>query len=80
MTHDLKTWPVYYKRVFFGEKNFEIRKNDRDFRSGDLLNLKEWVPEKQEYTGRGILRKVGYILDSHEGLKEGFVIMELIVL
>lgn len=78
MKHDLKTWPTYYRRVFEGEKRFEIRKNDRDFRPGDTLKLMEWNPETKEFTGRELFRKAGYILDSHDGLKDGYVIIQLL--
>lgn len=77
MKHDLKTWPVYFMKLCQGVKQFEIRNNDRNFKPGDVLHLKEWDPKKQEYTGRAEWRRVGYILESHEGLKEGFVIMQL---
>ena len=76
-THDLKTWPEYYIKVLFDDKQFELRKNDRDFKTGDILILREWHQERG-YTGNKLRRKVGYILDKHEGLKEGFVIMQLL--
>ncbi len=58
MIHELKTWPKYYVRVFLGEKNFELRKNDRSFETGDLLFLKEFDPETNEYTGRSCHRRI----------------------
>jgi len=47
MVHDLKTWPLYFAAVSSGKKTFEIRKNDRDFKVGDILILKEFIPCKQ---------------------------------
>ena len=41
MIHELKIWPKYYEEVSMGHKTFEIRKNDRDFKKGDTLILKE---------------------------------------
>lgn len=35
--HELKTLPEYFELVRKGIKNFEVRKNDRDFKVGDML-------------------------------------------
>lgn len=43
-THELKCWPQYFRYVAEGLKNFEIRKNDREFKVGDRLTLREFTP------------------------------------
>ncbi|RZI48444.1 DUF3850 domain-containing protein [Lactococcus kimchii] len=40
-THELKLDIKYFDDVESGKKNFEIRKNDRDFQVGDILELKK---------------------------------------
>lgn len=40
-THELKLDIKYFDDVKSGKKNFEIRKNDRDFQVGDILELKK---------------------------------------
>ena len=60
--HELKTIPYYYQAVWKGVKTFEARKNDRDFRVGDLLHLREWDATKKEYTGAELARRVTFIL------------------
>ena len=76
--HRLKTWCEYFELVKKGEKNFELRKNDRNFKSNDILILQEYDPNKSEYTGRELTKKVGYILEGGQfGLEEGFVILQL---
>lgn len=74
-THSLKTWPEYYEEIVHDKKSFEIRRNDRGFAVGDCLFLEEWDPKTVRYTGRDAQRRVTYVLDKHEGLVDGFVIM-----
>ena len=73
-THELKTWPEFFKQTRSGRKKFELRRNDRDFKVGDELLLKEWDPElelgEEGYTCRELLVRVDYILTSH--LTAGF--------
>ena len=76
MIHELKTWPQYYKPLSRGQKTFELRKYDRDFRVGDILKLREWDPDKEDYTGRDTERFITYILIGPVfGLQEGYCIM-----
>lgn len=77
MKHDLKIWPKYIREIIFGIKTFEVRKNDRGYQVGDILHLKEFDTDRNEYTGDSIYRKVTYILDDPQYVKEGFVIMSL---
>ena len=44
MVHALKIYPEYYEAVKSGKKPFEVRKNDRDFKVGDILALNEFDP------------------------------------
>jgi hypothetical protein len=69
--HNLKIWPEYFQAKLAGLKPWEHRKNDRFFKVGDKLNLREWNPEIQEYTGRKMLVEVTYI----HHLKSGCAIM-----
>jgi hypothetical protein len=78
MTHHLKTWPPFFEEVDQGKKNFELRKNDRNFQLGDILVLQEWTADTEQYTGRAITKKVEYILEGGSlGLERGYVIMAL---
>ncbi len=78
-THHLKILPQYFEDVQAGKKNFEIRQNDRDFKVGDILVLKEY--ENGKYTGRIVKRKVNYILYGDKpftlGLAKGYCILGL---
>lgn len=75
--HELKILPEYYDAVRCGDKRFEIRKNDRNYHSGDILRLKEWDGEK--YTGEeldALVRYIYYGIDEY-GLAEGYCIMSI---
>ena len=37
--HLLKINSIYYEQVMFGRKKAELRKNDRDFKVGDLIHF-----------------------------------------
>lgn len=78
--HDLKILPEYFEAVAQGLKTFEIRKNDRDFKVGHFLNLREWHPGRREYTGNWVTVKVTYMFqddDGEFGLQADYVIMSI---
>ena len=77
MEHELKTLPQYFDEVWKENKNFELRKDDRNFKVGDTLRLLEF--DYGTYTGRECNRTIKYILRDAEqyGLKEGFVIIAM---
>jgi ASC-1-like (ASCH) protein len=71
--HELKTDSQYFEEQLQGNKNFEVRLNDRNFQNGDVLVLSEY--KDNEYTGRQLYVQVTYILDSPNYCKDGYVIM-----
>ena len=77
MKHDLKVWPPFFKDIERGNKTYELRKNDRGFELGDILELREYDPNKKDYTGNSTLRRVTYIMTSFQGLEPGYCIMSL---
>jgi hypothetical protein len=72
MQHELKTLPEYWHRVNTLQKRFEIRRNDRDYREGDRLILREWT-EAGGYTGNYLRANVVYITAFQQ--QPGFVVM-----
>lgn len=77
MEHELKTWPDEYQAVVRGDKRFELRVNDRGFKVGDVLVLREFGPYSERYTGSLIRCKVTYILTRGFGLPDGLCIMSI---
>lgn len=73
-THCLKIYPKYFNSVMNGKKTFEIRKNDRGFKVGDKILLREW--DNISYSGREILAEITYIMDdTFVGLEKGYAIL-----
>ena len=69
--HAIKILPKYFEEVLRNRKTFEIRKNDRDFRSGDSVTLHEYVGPPLEYTGRSVRGTVGYVYEG-DGMAHGY--------
>ena len=57
-----KITPKYFELVNSGKKRFDLRVADFKIEEGDTLIFEEWVSEEKKYTGRQIIKKVGYIL------------------
>jgi len=76
--HPLKTLPQYFWAVVRGDKTYELRRDDRDFRVGDLIELHEWTP-LGGYTGRTQAVEITHILrDAKEyGLMDGYCILSI---
>lgn len=79
--HELKTVEPYWSAIVNGSKTFELRRNDRGFKVGDVLWLRRW--DAQRGFGPSIHKRVVYMLDSAEmvvppesyGLVDGFVVL-----
>ena len=74
--HHLKTWSGHFEAVIQGVKTFEVRKDDRGFRVGDILILKEYDPQTEQYTGREARQLVIYIMSGGQfGIQFGYCVM-----
>lgn len=72
MPHDLKIKYEFAKLHFEGRKDWEIRKNDRDFKVGDLIRFTV-VEFGFIYT-----RIITHVYkDAEHGLQEGYVILSI---
>lgn len=77
MVHELKILSKYFEDALTGNKPFELRKNDRDYKVGDILALNEVSDDKTKYTGNSLLCEVTYVLDLKDWLadSEDYVIL-----
>lgn len=69
--HELKILPEYFEAVVSGNKRFEIRKNDRGYKVGDILRLNEY--EDGKYTGNFHVAEITYITDYAQ--QDGYVVL-----
>ena len=77
--HDLKCWPVFFAAVLDGSKPFEVRRDDRGYKVGDVLHLMEWDEPGcvGDFTGNECRRTVTYCLRGEPFVPEGYVVMGL---
>ena len=75
-THDLKIKPEHFYNILMGIKTAELRLNDRDYRVGDILCLREYVDGN--YTCYRIFRRISHVLDDEEYLQPGYVMLSLV--
>lgn len=71
--HHIKLGASFFGEVERGEKTFELRKNDRNYKKGDILEMMEFKDGRN--TGRTVRVLVTYILTEFMGLEDGFCIM-----
>ena len=76
----IKTLPRFFREVAEGRKRFEWRKNDRNYKVGDYLILREYYVDSDKYSGRNIVATVSYILDSGFDLPDGYCVMSIKVI
>lgn len=69
--HHLKILPEYFEAVVSGNKRFEIRKNDRNYKKGDILRLNEY--KDGQYTGDVHVAEITYITDYAQ--QDGYVVL-----
>jgi len=58
---ELKIWPIPFRAVLNGDKRYEVRKADREFAIGNIIKLREFLPDTEQYTGRTFKCKITYI-------------------
>lgn len=75
--HSIRLAKTYFNDVASGKKSFELRKNDRGYKVGDMLEMLEFADGRN--TGRIIQAEVAYMLEGYTGLEEGYCILGISV-
>ncbi len=74
-THSLKTDPAAFQAAWDGLKRFEFRRNDRDFRVGDWLELHDLG------SSRGLDAEILYMLEGPDyGIPQGYAVLSIRIL
>jgi len=73
--HDLKIAPEYLTKIFQGNKNWELRKNDRDFKEGDWICVRGY--ESGKYLSELKFGIIKFILEDYKGLEDGYCILSV---
>ena len=71
--HQIKLGKTFFADAAAGIKPFTLRKNDRNYQVGDILEKQEH--DNGEYTGRALRQEVIYKLEDYTGLQEGYCIL-----
>lgn len=71
--HQIRIATTYFEDAASGKKPFELRKNDRNYKEGDILEMMEFKDGRN--TGRTIRKVVTYLLENYSGLQDGYCIM-----
>jgi Domain of unknown function (DUF3850) len=59
--HIIKCEPEAFERTEAGLKLHEVRVDDRNYQTGDLVTLQEWIEDRREYTGRMSTWRIGHL-------------------
>lgn len=62
--HVCKTWMPFHQELIDEIKTFEIRRNDRNYKVGNIFVSKEWDASKGEFTGRVAWFTIKYVTDA----------------
>ncbi len=75
--HYLKTIEPYFTAVKKGIKTFEVRKNDRNFKVGDMIYLTRYPSELTELNYENtVIGQITYILDDERFCKKGYIVFQ----
>ena len=75
LIHKIKIQKKYFDKVITGEKTFEVRKYDRNYRTGDAIQFT--VLDGVNTYDDTRLFKIVYMLDDFCGLADGYVVFSI---
>lgn len=81
MIHKLKILKQFADAIISGDKNFEVRKNDRGFQKGDVISFQvideeRYYPHYCEHFLNGKSYEITYVLTGW-GIEEGYCVLSI---
>lgn len=76
--HEVKISSEYFMSVVNQLKKSELRYNDRGYKVGDKLYMREF--DGKEYSGHYVLCRITHVLKNYIGLDDDFVILSIEVI
>lgn len=76
--HYLKTYIEFFQATKRGDKNFELRIDDRDYSVGDILVLMEYDPAIGFTKSEDIWLRVTYTLAKQPYVPRGYICMSTV--
>lgn len=61
-----KVRPEFFEKILSGDKTFELRLANFECSPGDILVLREWDPDIEEYSGRFMEKEITYVLKTKD--------------
>lgn len=86
VVHEVKCWPAYFDAIERGEKTFDVRRDDRGYQKGDVLELYRYKighgyctdPIDPLHRRKSIRRRISWILTGGQfGIEPGYVVLAL---
>ena len=65
--HECRSWSHLFEPILNGVKTHDLRIDDRNYRVGDLIHLREYDITAGDYTGREAMVQITYITGRGEG-------------
>lgn len=72
--HVVKCVSPFFEEVWSERKPFEIRKDDRDYQTGDVIVLRHWDPGPRGYNRKSLalIYRVGFVLRDYPAIRKGY--------
>lgn len=75
MKHVIKIYPIYFQQVIDGLKKAELRNNDRNYQAGDIVEMLEYCPEKNDITWRNVMIEITVVNDVSQFVNTENIVM-----